>query len=1340
MPRVLLVDDDKNLLDVAKNILAREEPTFDLISATSAHEALQKLTKESIDVIVADYDMPGMTGLDLLAQLRNDNNKIPFIVFTGKGREEVAIEALNLGANRYLNKAGEAKSLFAELAHAIRSLIQHKETEKALSDRERQFLALFEEAQNPILVVNEAGQYIDANPAALAFLECTREELLSKMVWDFAPLAILEQQKQEHSPFVDRRTRETEYLIHGKVKTLLLNVVPLTLAGETVLFGIGQDISARKRAEEALQQNEARFRLMFEYAPIGYHSLDRDGIILDVSAGWLNLLGYARTEVVGRQFKDFLAPSSRDRFECSFAQFKADGDLRGIEYELVHKDSSSLAVVCDGTAQYDEEGNFERTHCAFRNITERKKAQEHINYLAGLVDNVSDAIISTDQHFTIRSWNRGAQEMYGWHPEEAMGKNVGDLLQNEFPSRSAEEVIGEFAKAGKWEGDVLQKTKDGRPLNIYSKVSAITDSNGGATGAVAINRDITAQKQAQKALKESEEKYRQLIELIPYGITEIDASGEFIFANSAYHRMLGYNPDELVGKPMFDTWADENERESARKYLQMLVKEQPEPVPYFCQIRRKDGQIIDEQVDWEYKFDKQGNVEGFISVITDITERKQVEERINFLVRVLETSPISVIVTDKAYNITYVNPATETLFGYEKEEIIGNDPGMFNADPQAEEIQKDIYTALSRNQVWKGEILNKKKDGTLFYIGASVYRLLDKEGNFLALVGFQEGITERKQVEKALRESEERFRMIFQESAIGIGLYDSEGDLITINQAGLDIAGISHVSDVRGWNLNNSITLTKGKKVQLRQGKTVRYQTPVDFEEIKRRKLFPTTRSGIAHFDYLITPLSVGKDGSVKGYLTSVQDITDRKWAEQALQESEERFRELADLLPETVFELDLEGNFTFANRRGLEISGYTQEDIDKGLNVLQLFLPEDRGRIREIVQRKLAGETVRIQEYTAMRKDGSLFPVLIHSSPIIYQDMPMGLRGIVIDITEQKKAEEALRVSEEHYRATIDSMEDIIHVIDADNRFVLANAAFQQRIKELGFEIDALGQSMFEVFPPMPKKLQEEYQQVFSTGKSVVTEEETMIAKRKFNAMVSKTPIFNDGEVCQVVTIIRDITKYKKAVEKLQQQKEELSEFVHAMAHDLRNNLLSIEGYAETLHEEYNKSYVEKIAQLAQSLNELVRHSIILADAGLVVEKKEEIDLSELARTAAEMVIPESITFKHNALPIVVGDREKILQIFRNLFENAVIHGNPQQIEVKQRTAEGGAMLLVTNDGKLIPPEHRSEMFRRGFTTKEGGWGMGLPIVKKAVQAHGWEISLDPVPETTFKIFIPTS
>ncbi|MHA2371304.1 MAG: response regulator, partial [Candidatus Hodarchaeales archaeon] len=139
MPRVLLVDDDKNLLDVAKNILAREEPTFDLISATSAHEALQKLTKESIDVIVADYDMPGMTGLDLLAQLRNDNNKIPFIVFTGKGREEVAIEALNLGANRYLNKAGEAKSLFAELAHAIRSLIQHKETEKALSDRERQF-------------------------------------------------------------------------------------------------------------------------------------------------------------------------------------------------------------------------------------------------------------------------------------------------------------------------------------------------------------------------------------------------------------------------------------------------------------------------------------------------------------------------------------------------------------------------------------------------------------------------------------------------------------------------------------------------------------------------------------------------------------------------------------------------------------------------------------------------------------------------------------------------------------------------------------------------------------------------------------------------------------------------------------------------------------------------------------------------------------------------------------------------------------------------------------------------------------------------------------------------
>jgi len=144
--------------------------------------------------------------------------------------------------------------------------------------------------------------------------------------------------------------------------------------------------------------------------------------------------------------------------------------------------------------------------------------------------------------------------------------------------------------------------------------------------------------------------------------------------------------------------------------------------------------------------------------------------------------------------------------------------------------------------------------------------------------------------------------------------------------------------------------------------------------------------------------------------LLMVRDITKRKQAEEAVRESEQKFRELADLLPQTIFELDMLGNFTFANRQAFESSGYTPEDIARGLNALQLFIPEDRDRVGENMKRRLSGEEFGATEYTELRKDGSTFPVLVYSVPVIREDKSVGLRGIIIDITERKQAEEAVQ------------------------------------------------------------------------------------------------------------------------------------------------------------------------------------------------------------------------------------------------------------------------------------------------------------------------------------------
>ncbi|MHA2273670.1 MAG: sensor histidine kinase, partial [Candidatus Hodarchaeales archaeon] len=204
------------------------------------------------------------------------------------------------------------------------------------------------------------------------------------------------------------------------------------------------------------------------------------------------------------------------------------------------------------------------------------------------------------------------------------------------------------------------------------------------------------------------------------------------------------------------------------------------------------------------------------------------------------------------------------------------------------------------------------------------------------------------------------------------------------------------------------------------------------------------------------------------------------------------------------------------------------------------------------------------------------------------------------------------------------------------------------------------------------------------------------------------------------------------------QRRTEELSEFAQAMVHDLRNPLLSIEGYADLLQDKYEENTAKAIGRLAQKMQDLLGRSMALAEAGKIIEASTLIDLTPIIREAADVTIPEHIAIEFDELPAVRGDRMKLVQVFQNLFENAVLHGEPQKIEVRRRDGERAIHLLVINDGKPIPSEYRANIFQRSFSTKKNGGGLGLAIVRKLLVAHGWKIHLDASEETTFRISIP--
>jgi PAS domain S-box-containing protein len=283
------------------------------------------------------------------------------------------------------------------------------------------------------------------------------------------------------------------------------------------------------------------------------------------------------------------------------------------------------------------------------------------------------------------------------------------------------------------------------------------------------------------------------------------------------------------------------------------------------------------------------------------------------------------------------------------------------------------------------------------------------------------------------------------------------------------------------------------------------------------------------------------------------------KQAVEALQQSEIRFKELADLLPQTVFEFDDEGKLLFVNRNAFSMFGFSREDFEKGLNAFQTIVPEDRDRAKENIQRALRGEKVGPSEYTLLRKDGSTFPAIVYSSRVAKENRPAGLRGIVIDITDRKWAEGALRESEKRYRMLADNARDLIFTLDMSLRFTYVSPSVRQLLGYTPEEAMDLG--VRDVLAPDSAELAfrafEEEMAMEASGAVDPSRERTMqlklVAKDQSTVWTEVKMSFlrkPDGRPTEVLGVTRDIRERKRTEAALRESEERLRAlFDHAAA-----------------------------------------------------------------------------------------------------------------------------------------------------------------------------------------------
>jgi PAS domain S-box-containing protein len=255
--RVLHVDDDAGFLKTAGAILEMQG-AFQVDTTSSPEEALEILKKESYDVVVSDYRMLGKDGLQFLKELRANGNGIPFIMFTGKGREEVAIKALNLGADQYIDKTGDPETVYCELAHGIRQAVQRNKAEEALRESEKKFKGIFESAGDGLIYLDAFGRILDANRKALEIFGGAKEEVLGK---HFTKIGILSLKDiptlmRNFASVMEGKKAVIDYAItnkNGKVIPLECSASILKSNNESMIAVVVRDSSERKKTLEKLQ-------------------------------------------------------------------------------------------------------------------------------------------------------------------------------------------------------------------------------------------------------------------------------------------------------------------------------------------------------------------------------------------------------------------------------------------------------------------------------------------------------------------------------------------------------------------------------------------------------------------------------------------------------------------------------------------------------------------------------------------------------------------------------------------------------------------------------------------------------------------------------------------------------------------------------------------------------------------------------------------------------------------------------------------------------------------------------------------------------------------------------
>jgi len=1316
--KILLVDDEETLLEISKVYIEKLDESFRIHTVKSAKEAIKLLKKTPFDVIISDYQMPEIDGLKFLSILREQDYDIPFIIFTGKGREEVAIQALNLGADYYLQKGGETDTQFHELANLIRKLVEQKQAEKARLHLLNQQISINKLAVtlgesrdlNKIYktIFKHIYSIMDADTFVVSFYDSKSNiispgyALINRKVIDITVFPALPLEHPENE--IRKKVIETNNYVY--------------------LENLRRDKSGQ---EKMTIRNQAEYTKSAVFVPmkIGGETIG----IIEVHSYQAN--AYSEQDI-----------------------------------ELLSALANVAAVAIQNARLFNMQQDI------------NEQLQQEKERTQAMLDLIEALVLVLNKNGIIQRINRKGCEILGYTEEEILGKNWIETFLPEEYRKKVRQRIKKIIKTGEILSVNINPiiTKDGSEVMISWKTSILPEKIDGIECVLSTGVEITDELVKETERLQEEEHYKYLTKMSEEGLIILQ-DNKIKFMNKNMRSILGLGKEELIDLDP-EPFLRGKDKERFIDLLATYKETGHLPKEFQCWIFSKNNvkKYIHNSI---ISVKTPDGANRYYILVKDITEKKLAEIALESSERKLRTTlnafPYPMHVVNRNLQFIIYNQAMKEWLENLNLDIALDGKTVYEAFPflPQEVIDEYQYVFDTGKTVYKKDctVLN----GREIFTETRKYPVIEKD-KVISVITIIRDVSKEIQIEQQLQKNEETLRLLFESSSDGILILDQEDNILNANKKAMEFldeikenlikASFRDFLDKKQLKIftefKKELETKKESKLELtlktKNNKLMITEISAGYTKIGKEKLLQLIIRDIQERKIV--------EENQKKYVRDLQFLSKTAMEFIGYLTEDNLFNYVGDkiisiLKDATVmlFASDGDNEVTIKYLAGLgsqhkllqnalkrEIIGMKIKLTPKMIVLLKkqkLFEIEDdyAELIKNALPKKIVdGILKRLNiEHIYLRHFNSKehtfvagINIFMHKKRKLenYELIEAFLSQASIAFEKHFTRKKLLK-SEEQFQQLIETMSDGLAIDDLNGRFIYVNPRFCEM---LGFSLkEIIGKEVVEF---ITKKDISKYIKLsrkrLANEASNKSYEITWITKngKELPTIVSPKMISNtSGEIIGSFAVITDITKLKRYEGKLkeqqkllQQQRDELESFASTIAHDLRGKMQVISLYNSLAKHEYSEKITESIEEMTSFIEDL----LFLAKKGQILGKVTNVNLEQLIQqTKAKIAkLDPKLKIECEKLPTVLADKIRLKQVFENLLMNVIKHAKATHLKIYTKENKKFHYIIIEDDGTGISEKTKKAIIESWKTNRYSSFG--LLIVYKIIKAHGGELILE--------------